>query len=139
LSCWNTSTYVDWFGLVDRDRWNIVTQIYTKNVALLRRTFPHRCDPKECRKLTYAFVIPVDKTHTISLCTLFWTAPSGLFELNSRAGVLIHESTHFLDIGPTSDLQYGEDDARTLAKKNPKKAIKNADNYEYFCESKPTC
>ena len=54
---------------------------------------------------------------------------------DSRAGALVHESSHFNANGGTFDYVYGEDPAKTLATNNPSRAIYNADNHEYFAEN----
>lgn len=53
---------------------------------------------------------------------------------NSRAGTLIHESSHFTQNGGTDDIVYGTSGARDLASSSPSQAINNADNYEYYAE-----
>jgi peptidyl-Lys metalloendopeptidase len=132
--------YIEWFGKKDDDRWNNATKSYTRILELLRSgKVLHGCDPKECGSSTYAFVYPGDKTHTIYLCSLFWAAPPGLHQMESKPGVLVHEASHFSDVAKTSDIAYGAQPCRDLAKKNPDNAVKNADNYEYFVESNPVC
>lgn len=60
---------------------------------------------------------------------------------DSIGGVLLHELSHH--ICDTDDVKrpdthketYGQDDCKWLATNHPPLAIKNADNYEYYCES----
>lgn len=58
---------------------------------------------------------------------------------SSRAGVLIHEATHFLIAGASKDppkqALYGTDAALKRAKENPADAQVNAENLEYFVEA----
>jgi len=56
---------------------------------------------------------------------------------DSRAGTLIHESSHFTANGATHDHVYGQENAKNLATSNPSQAIDNADNHEYFAENYP--
>lgn len=56
---------------------------------------------------------------------------------DSRAGTLVHEMSHFNVIANTDDHEYGQVAARRLARKNPNKAVNNADNYEYYAENTP--
>ncbi|KAI0681659.1 lysine-specific metallo-endopeptidase, partial [Cerioporus squamosus] len=56
---------------------------------------------------------------------------------DSRAGTLVHESSHFTKNGGTQDYVYGQSSAKSLAKSNPSEAIFNADNHEYFAENNP--
>jgi peptidyl-Lys metalloendopeptidase len=40
-------------------------------------------------------------------------------------------------VASTQDYVYGATGAKNLAKTNPTKAVKNADNHEYFAEDQP--
>ena len=71
----------------------------------------------------------------IYLCGAFWAAPNT--GTDSRAGTLIHESSHFTLNGGTADNAYGQTACRALAKSSPSKAIMNADSHEYFAENNP--
>ena len=71
---------------------------------------------------------------------------------DSKAGALSHEMSHFIDIGQTregmanadalfaeptggtEDYIYGAGPARNLATRDPDKALRNADNFEYYIE-----
>lgn len=66
------------------------------------------------------------------LCPGFWTLPS-----TSQAGTLIHEATHYLQIGNTVDEEYGYNQCKLLAQYSPLQAIKNADSYQHFAENNP--
>jgi peptidyl-Lys metalloendopeptidase len=83
---------------------------------------------KACRRgaLGYTF----RNVDTIWLCDSFWAAPrSGA---DSRPGTLVHEHSH--SAAQTVDLTYGRSSARNLAARSPDRAIRNADNYEYYAE-----
>ncbi|KAG9073431.1 hypothetical protein FS749_015207 [Ceratobasidium sp. UAMH 11750] len=83
---------------------------------------------------TYAFVYP-NKFPTIHLCGAFWKAPTN--GTDSKAGTIVHEGTHFNNIGGTSDFAYGQQGAKDLAKQDPDQAVMNADSHEYFVENNP--
>ena len=51
---------------------------------------------------------------------------------NSKPGIIIHETSHLV-LG-TGDYAYGVNPSKELARKNPSKARKNADSYEYAAE-----
>ncbi|KAG8767429.1 hypothetical protein FRC16_007363, partial [Serendipita sp. 398] len=71
----------------------------------------------------------------VYLCGAFWsTTTSGT---DSRAGTIVHESSHFTANGGTQDYAYGQTNAKALAKSSPAKAIMNADSHEYFAENTP--
>lgn len=82
---------------------------------------------------TFACVWPADPHHQINVASQFWIAVQnseyGKKLLDTQAGTLIHELTHFQDVGATLDLGYGD------RKLPPNDAIRNADTYEYFCET----
>jgi hypothetical protein len=68
----------------------------------------------------------------------------------TRAGTIVHELSHFLSVGNTNDVSatflgdprkpgeremYGYTKAERLSYQNSKKALKNADNFEFFIEN----
>jgi len=55
----------------------------------------------------------------------------------SKAGTLIHETSHFDVVVATDDVVYGQAGARDLADSDPDLAITNADSHEYFAENTP--
>ena len=89
----------------------------------------------------YAFVLPNDTTHTISLEQRFWSAP--MTGQDSKAGILCHEMSHFSDVGATDDhfedylggkSVYGISKSLALADARPDLALQHADSFEYWCE-----
>ena len=124
--------YTTWFGVYDATRYTTVRTHFTKILNLLANgaiIFDCTCTDAG----TYAFVYPDDATHTITLCGAFWSAPAQ--GTDSKAGTLIHEASHFVDVASTDDFVYGQSGAKSLAINNPANAIANADNHEYFGES----
>jgi len=47
----------------------------------------------------------------------------------------VHEMSH--EVAGTRDFDYGTADSKSRARTDPGKAIRNADNYEYFAERAP--
>jgi len=124
-----SSTYQTWFGAYTASRHShirdVIGRIHRNNKVA------YRCDDESG---VYAYVYPSDSTHTIYCCEAFWSArEAGGFD--TKAGTLIHELSHFNQIGATGDYAYGTTAARNLATNDPERARANADNYEYFCES----
>jgi uncharacterized Zn-binding protein involved in type VI secretion len=78
---------------------------------------------------TYAFAYGKDISHTIFLDIPFWTAD--VIGKDSKSEIIIHELSHFKDIGNTKDFVYGKY-CLDLAKKNPTHALNNADSFAYF-------
>ncbi len=105
---------------------------------------------------SYAHVYANDPDLEIYLDQYFWTGvpkpgKEGFIPVtgrDSRAGVIIHEISHFKWIGGTNDVSYnlynngkvkvyGLPRCKLLAIKNYKKALINADNFEYYIEGGP--
>ncbi|HSN85774.1 MAG TPA: M35 family metallo-endopeptidase, partial [Thermoanaerobaculia bacterium] len=55
---------------------------------------------------------------------------------DSKAGTLVHEASHFTVVAGTSDYAYGQTACKNLAISNPTNATRNADNHEYFAETR---
>jgi peptidyl-Lys metalloendopeptidase len=72
---------------------------------------------------------------TIHLCPVFWEVSTT--GTDSKAGTLVHESSHFTQLAGTDDHVYGQSGAKSLAISNPSEAIDNADSHEYFAENNP--
>jgi peptidyl-Lys metalloendopeptidase len=56
---------------------------------------------------------------------------------DSQASTLAHELSHFDSVDGTNDHEYGIPKSKGLAKKDPAKAIDNADNFLYYVENAP--
>ncbi|MEU4157795.1 M35 family metallo-endopeptidase [Actinoplanes sp. NPDC026670] len=123
--------YTTWFGTYSSSRFSRVTSTYSKITSeLTTKALTLDCTSNEDY---YAYVYP-DQPYVIYLCNAFWTAPAT--GTDSKAGTLIHESSHFTVNGGTDDHAYGQTAAKQLAVSSPAKAVDNADNYEYFAESR---
>ena len=79
----------------------------------------------------------------MTICEATLTKEAAFFDLpesglNSQAGTLIHELSHFVLVGETnkdtSEI-YGIEEAEQLALDDPEAAQKNAENYQFFAES----
>ncbi|GLY04120.1 MULTISPECIES: M35 family metallo-endopeptidase [Actinoplanes] len=123
--------YATWFGTYSASRFSRVTSAYSKiTTELTTKALTLDCTSNEDY---YAYVYP-DEPYIIYLCNAFWTAPAT--GTDSKAGTLIHESSHFTVNGGTDDHAYGQTAAKALAISSPANAVDNADNYEYFAESR---
>jgi peptidyl-Lys metalloendopeptidase len=92
------------------------------------QTFTFHCD---CTDSSYAYVFANQPYH-VHLCNAFWSAPAT--GTDSKAGTLIHETSHFSVVAGTQDYAYGQSACKSLAISNPTKATNNADSHEYFAE-----
>jgi len=131
-----TTAYETWFGAVTTSRYDKVRS----NMGNILSEFASESYKIDCSCTDdyYAYVYPSDRSHTVYLCNAFWDAPEEKFQFNSKPGTLIHELSHFYDVGGTDDHAYGQRAVQTLAINNPNRAIDNADSHEYFVESDPS-
>ncbi|HXU33405.1 MAG TPA: M35 family metallo-endopeptidase [Thermoanaerobaculia bacterium] len=126
--------YVTWFGAYTSARYSTVQAHYNsiKN-AFAGQTFQLDCDCASDNSL-YAFVF-VNQPYHVHLCGAFFAAPAT--GTDSKAGTLVHETSHFTVVAGTNDNAYGQTACKKLATKNPNKAVDNADSHEYFAENNP--
>ena len=124
--------YLRWFGNFDTNRYDSVVETYTRSEALIASgevDFDCSCD------LPFFAFVRRTEPFTVNLCTVYWAARRT--GTDSRAGTIVHELSHFNEIGGTNDFAYGQPDAALLALSNPVSAANNADSMEYFAENTP--
>ena len=126
--------YKTWFGAYTDSRYATVQSHYNniKN-AFAGQTFQLDCDCASDNSY-YAFVYANQPYH-VHLCGAFFAAPAT--GTDSKAGTLVHETSHFTVVAGTNDNAYGQTACKKLATKNPNKAVANADSHEYFAENNP--
>ncbi|KIY71269.1 peptidyl-Lys metalloendopeptidase, partial [Cylindrobasidium torrendii FP15055 ss-10] len=128
-----TPRYAYWFGAYSGANKATVQGHYQNIVAhnfLNDYTYDCTCTMAG----VFAYVYPT-RFGTIFLCPVFWQTTT--LGTDSRAGTLVHESSHFNIIAGTQDVVYGQAGAHNLALSNPNSAITNADSHEYFAENTP--
>ena len=90
----------------------------------------HCNDPATCRG---QFAYARRSANLLGVCQPFFRA--GQEGQDNRWGIIIHEVTHLAAL--TGDHAYQPRGAQALAKSDPARAARNADNYEYFVEFLP--
>jgi len=126
------SRYTKWFGTANSTRVSTIRSHFANiKSTLASKPINVNCG---CTDSSYAYVYP-NQPYTIYVCKAFWSAP--LTGTDSKAGTLIHETSHFTVVAGTDDLAYGQSAAASLAISNPSQAIQNADSHEYFSENNP--
>lgn len=126
------TAYKTWFGRYTAPRYSTVMDIYVNVYTVFHDyTVEFHCDCDEGD--TYAYVYS-DRPFEIHLCGLFWESPT--IGTDSQAGTLIHETSHFDIVAGTDDYAYGQSSCKRLASRDPNRAVFNADNYEYFAETR---
>ena len=126
--------YTTWFGAYTSARFSTMQQHFVAIDNALDQNAGQVTIDCTCNQSYYAFVYP-DKPYQIHVCKAFWTAP--LTGTDSKAGTLIHETSHFNVVASTNDWVYGQTNAKSLAISNPTNAVDNADNHEYLAENNP--
>ncbi|KAG8763948.1 methionyl-tRNA synthetase [Ceratobasidium sp. 423] len=113
--------YTTWFGALADNRTDIVKGHFANLTDKVDQfQFDCSCDKAD----TFAYVYPT-RFPTVYLCGAFWKAPVN--GTDSKSGTIVHEGTHFVNIGSTQDYAYGQSGAKSLASSNPDRAIMNAD------------
>lgn len=126
------SEFKDWFGRDDEEARQIILTRIKKALEVSRSLTDANFGPimnEKARREDYANVYS-DESHKILLGDLFWKADTK--GKNSKASVIVHELSHFDDIGPTEDVIYGEERCLNLAKVYPHLALFNSDTFEFF-------
>ncbi|CAG7852756.1 Peptidyl-Lys metalloendopeptidase Short=MEP; AltName: Full=GfMEP; Flags: Precursor [Serendipita indica DSM 11827] len=127
-----TKRYRTWFGAYTISNKNKVLDHFKKIQSGNPKSYKYDC---ACvRDGVFAYVYSAT-FGTVYLCPAFWAAPA--LGTDSKAGTIVHESSHFNRNGGTDDYAYGQVAAAALAVSNPKQAIMNADSHEYFAENTP--
>ncbi|KAG5654427.1 hypothetical protein H0H81_002616 [Sphagnurus paluster] len=127
-----TTRFTTWFGTYTDARHTTVQNHFTQISSNTFSSYKYDCTCTDSG--TYAYVYPAS-FGTVYLCGAFWNAPTT--GTDSKAGTLIHESSHFTANGGTQDYTYGQSSCKSLAISNPNNAVNNADSHEYFAENNP--
>jgi uncharacterized Zn-binding protein involved in type VI secretion len=130
------SDFKKWFGVIDDNAVDMILNRTRRALIVGRIVTTDNFEPisdEFTRKRYFALVDSDDEFYTFFLGDLFWKeAKKGT---KSTGGALVHELSHFEDIGHTVDFDYGVDQCLFLAENYPSRALYNADNYEYFIKA----
>ena len=130
-----TSRYTTWFGAASTSRIATAKSHYSNiKTALDTKQIVFNCACASQYSNAYAYVSP-NSPYVITLCGAFW--PAGNSGTDSKAGTIIHETSHFTVVAGTNDNAYGQTAAKALARSSGTKALNNADSHEYFSENNP--
>ena len=125
----NPSLYKTWFGLAYSGyKETVGGNYYNIRSAMASYQYKLYFHGPGCKPRTLAYTY--HGATTVYLCDGYFTAPTT--GRDSKMGTIIHEMSHA--VAYTEDIAYGETDCKDLAINNPKDAINNADNHEYFAE-----
>ena len=124
--------YRTWFGYYDAGRYTAVHDNFAKITNTLS-SLVFTCE--ECDDPSWTAYVHHNDEYLVHLCSPFW----GLqwTGQNSKAGIIIHETSHFDDVAGTRDHVYGDVLSKDLANYDPDTALNNADNYRLFADNIP--
>lgn len=128
-----TARYTTWFGAYSSSNLSTARSHFA-NISSALSTQALKVDCSCTDSGTYAYVYP-SSPYQYYVCGAFWSAPNT--GTDSKAGTLIHETSHFTVVAGTQDYAYGQSAAKSLASSSPSKALFNADNHEYEAENNP--
>jgi hypothetical protein len=122
-----------WFGRVDKDAVEMILN-RTRRALIISKTLTNHnfgiIVNEHTRRDSFAFVRSWDEFHDFYLGDLFWKDEKSTGQ--TKAMVIIHELSHFEDVGNTDDFEYGTLQCLDLAINYPSKALYNAESYMYF-------
>lgn len=117
-----------------RYNWNAFTYTSTKIfIYILHAMYMQKCIGSIILLFNYYYYLTFSiDSNSVSLCPAYhqYNIHCKRHGLPTKESILAHEWTHAF--GWTRDFVYGEKRTKELAKKNPWKAIMNADSYEFF-------
>ncbi|MCS3800101.1 PAAR domain-containing protein [Niastella sp. OAS944] len=126
----------EWFGYIDEQRRQIIINRIERALAITQsltiNDFEFIAD-ELARTNLLAIANIWDEFHTIYLGDQFGKLKDDDTQENTE--ILIHEISHFLDVGHTIDFDYGKEQCLFLAKNHSTQAFYNADNFMYFIKA----
>lgn len=137
--------YRRWFGEYSQENAERVRASLKSIVTALRSgAVTAQCETVSvngCTEREYAWVY-VDEPYLIHLCPAYFSLPPltalrpGARRSNNgtREGTIVHEVSHFLHVAETEDHCYSRTECSHMARNDPRRAIENADSYQYFTE-----
>ncbi len=141
----DTSDYQRWFGAYSQTNAERVRASLKSVVTALRggavTAQCHAVAADGCSAGEYAWVF-ADEPYLMHLCPSFFQLPpltalrpgDRRSDNGTREGTIVHEITHFLHVAATDDHCYSRTECAQMARSYPRRAIDNADSYQYFTE-----
>lgn len=141
----DTPEYDRWFGDYSEANAEEVRATLKAVVSAIRgggvTTQCHTAMEDGCNAGEYAWVY-ADEAYLLHLCPPFFNLPPltalepGTRRSNNgtREGTIVHELSHFLRVANTDDHCYSRRDCSDMATYDERRAIENADSYQYYTE-----
>ena len=99
--------------------------------AMETKQFIIRFDGQHCYEVKNIVAYTYKGSTTLYMCAIYRSEPD-IKGSSTKLGTILHELTHA--VAYTDDIIYGEQNCLNLAKTDPGRAVKNADNYRVFTE-----
>jgi uncharacterized Zn-binding protein involved in type VI secretion len=128
--------FKEWFGYMDEERLQIVQHRIERALVLSKMLTVNNFDsiPNEFARTKYIAIVNCwDEFHTIYLGDPFWKSTDS--DGQTKADTLVHELSHFWDIGHTFDFQYDVKPCKWLSENNTTQAFYNAESFMYFIKA----
>ncbi|MCK0094583.1 M35 family metallo-endopeptidase [Yoonia sp. F2084L] len=141
----DTNDYQRWFGDYSRQNAEQVRANLKAVVTALRSGgVTAQCDTvmdDGCTGREYAWVL-LDEPYLMHLCPSFFDLPpltalrpgDRRSDNGTREGTIVHEVSHFRRVADTLDHCYSRTECARMARDDARRAINNADSYQYFTE-----
>jgi uncharacterized Zn-binding protein involved in type VI secretion len=125
-----------WFGFMNEERIQIILHKVERALRISQSMTVNDFEDITndfARSDELAHVRFWDEFHTVYLGDRFWKL-KGNCDM-TRVDVLLHEMSHFFDVGNTIDFDYGEEQCLFLSNNHNVRAFYNADNFMYFLKA----
>lgn len=141
----DTPEFNKWFGTYSQARAETVRATLKSAVDALRSgRVRAQCVPDRgegCEDDIIAWVT-IRRVFVLNLCPGFFALPlldgaafsGGTRGDSTQEGTILHELTHFDQVGQTEDYCYARNACEDMADARPDDAIMNADSYQFFAE-----
>ena len=141
----DTPEYARWFGTYSQANAERVRASLKSVVTALRSgAVTAQCETIEdggCDAGEYAWVY-ANEPYLMHLCPAFFRLPplttlrpgDRRSDNGTLEGTIVHEISHFLHVAATEDHCYSRRECSGMADDNPRRAVDNADSYQYFTE-----
>ena len=141
----DTSDYQRWFGVYsDPNAEKVRANLKAVVTAMRSGGVTAQCDQianDGCQAGEYAWVFP-NRPYRMHLCPAFFNLPplealrpgDRRSDNGTREGTIVHELSHFVRVADTEDHCYSRTECAQMARSDARRAIDNADSYQYFTE-----
>ena len=141
----DTPDFARWFGEYSQaNAEHVRASLKSIATAIRSGSVTAQCElirEDSCAAGEYAYVFS-DEPYLMYLCPPFFDLPTlevlqpGTRRSNNgtQEGTIVHEVSHFMLVAATEDHCYTRNECSAMARRDPRRAVENADSYQYFTE-----